>query len=145
MGGGASTSERESGERIRVDQWLWAARFLKTRALANEAAAGGRVKVNGLAVKPAREIHVDDVVELVVGPVRRTVVVRALARRRVSAAVAATLYEETAESIANREVAAEQRRLATPVRFEGGGRPTKRDRRRFESERAARLARDSER
>lgn len=131
-------------ERVRVDQWLWAVRFAKTRALANEAASGGRVKVNGAAVKPAKELHVGDVVEVATGPVRRTVVVKDLARRRVSAAVAATLYEETPESIAQREVEAERQaeiRRARPRFDDAGARPTKRDRRRFESEQAARRAR----
>lgn len=131
-------------ERVRVDQWLWAVRFAKTRALANEAASGGRVKVNGVAVKPAKELHVGDVVEVATGPVRRTVVVRDLARRRVSAAVAATLYEETPESVAQREVEAERQaaiRRARPRYDDAGARPTKRDRRRFESEQAARRSR----
>ncbi|MTD43916.1 RNA-binding S4 domain-containing protein [Conexibacter sp. W3-3-2] len=131
-------------ERVRIDQWLWAARFAKTRALANEAAGGGRVKINGATVKPSREVLVGDTVEVVTGPVRKTVVVREVVRRRVSAAVAATLYEETPESIAAREEAAAVRRLAEPLRFEGGGRPTKRDRRRFEAEREARRSRDLE-
>ncbi|PTL55648.1 RNA-binding S4 domain-containing protein [Paraconexibacter algicola] len=131
-------------ERVRIDQWLWAARFAKTRALANEAAGGGRVKINGATAKPSREVLVGDTVEVVTGPVRKTVVVREVVRRRVSAAVAATLYEETPESIAAREEAAAVRRLAEPLRFEGGGRPTKRDRRRFEAEREARRSRDLE-
>lgn len=132
-------------ERVRVDQWLWAARFAKTRALANEAAGGGRVKVNGAAAKPARELHVGDVVEIASGPLRRTVVVRALSRRRVSAAIAVTLYEETAESLAQRETLDAQRAAQPrpePRRFDDqGGRPTKRDRRRFESAEAARRSR----
>lgn len=128
-------------ERVRVDQWLWAARFAKTRALANEAAAGGRVKVGGVAVKPSRELHVGDVVEVSFGPSRRTVTVRQLARRRVSATQAALLFEESAESIEAREQAAAERRAREPPRFDDqGARPTKRDRRRFESERAARRA-----
>jgi len=136
-----------AADRVRVDQWLWAARFAKTRALANEAANGGRVKVNGAAVKPARELHVDDVVEVAFGPVRRTVVVRELARRRVSAAVAATLFEETPQSVALRETAAAQPAAEPrpePRRYDDqGGRPTKRDRRRFESAEASRRSRPS--
>lgn len=131
-------------DRVRIDVWLWAARFAKTRALANEAAGGGRVKINGTTVKASREVHVGDVVEVVTGPVRRTVEVRSVVRRRVSAAVAATLFEETPESVAAREEAAAVRKLAEPLRFDGKGRPTKRDRRRFESERAARRAKDVE-
>jgi ribosome-associated heat shock protein Hsp15 len=131
-------------ERVRIDVWLWAARFAKTRALANEAAGGGRVKINGATVKPSRDVDVGDVVEVVTGPVRRTVVVKQVVRRRVSAAVAATLFEETPESIAAREEAAAVRKLAEPLRFDGKGRPTKRDRRRFESERQARRAKELE-
>lgn len=128
-----------------MDQWLWAARFAKTRALANEAAAGGRVKVGGTAAKPSKELHVGDVVDVAFGEVRRTVRVVALAQRRVSAPEAAKLYEETAESIERRERAEADRRAvraARPRFDDAGARPTKRDRRRFESEKAARRARD---
>lgn len=127
-----------------MDQWLWAARFAKTRALANEAAAGGRVKIDGTAVKPSRELHVGDVVDIAFGEIRRTVVVRALARRRVSAPEAAKLYEETAESIERRERAEAERRAvqqARPRFDDAGARPTKRDRRRFESGPGARRGR----
>lgn len=129
----------------RVDQWLWAARFAKTRALANEAAAGGRVKIGGAAVKPSKELNVGDVVDVSFGEVRRTVVVKALARRRVSAPEAAKLYEETPESVERRERAEAERRAVQQVRprfDDAGARPTKRDRRRFESEKAARRSRD---
>ena len=121
-----------------MDKWLWAARLFKTRALAAEAVKGGRVKVAGAAVKPSRDVRAGDVLEIAGGPVRRTVVVRALAERRVSAAEAALLYEETAESIAARELLAAQRRLAQPAGSELGGRPTKRDRRRYDQTPGAR-------
>jgi ribosome-associated heat shock protein Hsp15 len=116
---------------MRVDKWLWTARLLKTRSLATEAAKGGRVHVNGVAAKPSREIGPGDELELTVGPVRRTVIVRGAAERRVSAAEAAKLYDETEESVAERERQAELRRLGGPVDL--GGRPTKRDRRRFDA------------
>ena len=127
-----------------MDQWLWAARFAKTRALANEAAAGGRVKIDGAAVKPSKELHVGDVVDVAFGEVRRTVVVKALARRRVSAPDAAKLYEETPESVERRERAEAERRAVQQVRprfDDAGARPTKRDRRRFESGPGARRGR----
>jgi ribosome-associated heat shock protein Hsp15 len=113
---------------LRVDSWLWVARLVKTRALAAEAVKAGRVKVNGVAAKPSKEVGPGDRLELRTGPVRRELVVLGVAPRRGPAAEAALLYEETAESIAARERHAEERRLA---RQEGGegGRPTKRDRR----------------
>jgi ribosome-associated heat shock protein Hsp15 len=117
-------------EEVRIDKWLWAARFFKTRSLATEAVTGGHVHVAGARVKPAREVRVGETVEVTTGPVRRTVVVRALADRRGPASVAATLYEETEESVAARERAAVERRASQPV---FGGRPTKQDRRRLEA------------
>jgi ribosome-associated heat shock protein Hsp15 len=116
---------------MRVDKWLWTARLFKTRALAAEAVKGGRVHVNGVAVKPGREVGPGDELELTLGPARRTVIARGAAKRRVSAAEAANLYEETEDSVAERERQAELRRLAG--RVDRGGRPTKRDRRRFDA------------
>ena len=116
---------------MRVDKWLWTARLFKTRALAAQAVKGGRVHINGVAVKPGREVRVGDELELTVGPVRRTVIVRGAAERRVSAAEATKLYDETEESVAERERQAELRRLGGPADL--GGRPTKRDRRRFDA------------
>ena len=118
---------------MRVDKWLWTARLTKTRALAAEAVKGGRVHVNGVAVKPSREIRAGDQLELTLGRDRRTVIVRGEAERRVSAAQAASLYTETEASIAERERQRELRRLGGPVDL--GGRPTKRDRRRFDARR----------
>ena len=116
---------------MRVDKWLWTARLFKTRALAAGAVKGGRVHVDGVAVKPSREVGPGDELEITIGTVRRTVIVRGAAERRVSAAAAANLYEETEKSVAERERQAELRRLAGPVEF--GGRPTKRDRRRYDA------------
>ena len=117
-------------ESMRLDKWLWCARFYKTRALAVEETAKGRVTVNAQAAKASRELRVGDTVALRQGPVARTVLVRALSGARGPAPVAQLLYEETPESIAARERAAEQRRLAPePAAALQEGRPTKRDRR----------------
>ena len=117
-------------ETMRLDKWLWCARFYKTRSLATEEIAKGRVTVNGQAAKPARDLCCGDIVALRQGPVARTVLVRALSGARGPAPVAQLLYEETPESIAARERAAEQRRLAPePAAALQEGRPTKRDRR----------------
>ena len=124
--------------RVRMDKWLWAARFFKTRRAATEAVLGGSARVNGERVKPSKEIRPGDVVEVRVGDVRWTVSVTALAERRGPARVAATLYEETAESTARRERLAEDRRLARPDGAQPGPRPTKQARRRIEALRRSR-------
>ena len=100
---------------VRIDKWLWAARFYKTRSAATEAVLGGRVHLNGERVKPAKDIHVDDRLEVTIGNTRRIVVVLGLAEKRGPAPVAASLYEETPESIALREQRAAERRLARPL------------------------------
>jgi len=120
-------------ERVRIDKWLWAARFFKTRAVATEAISGGRVHVNDARVKPSKEIRVGDTVEVTIGEVQRTVIVAGLADKRGPAAVAATLYEETPESIAAREQHASERRLSRVPGADLGARPTKQDRRRLEA------------
>ncbi|MES3001125.1 MAG: S4 domain-containing protein [Pseudomonadota bacterium] len=117
-------------ERLRIDKWLWAARFYKTRTLASEEIVKGRVEVNGQEVKPARDVKVGDTVAMRQGVVSRTVVVKGLSGMRGPAPVAQQLYEETAESVAGRERAAEQRRIAPePAHTIEQGRPTKRGRR----------------
>jgi len=114
----------------RIDKWLWAARFFKTRSLASEEIGKGRVQVNGVDAKPSRDIRPGDTVQLRQGPVQRTVVVKGLSGVRGPAPVAQQLYEETAESLRAREQAAEQRRLAPePALSLPQGRPTKRERR----------------
>jgi ribosome-associated heat shock protein Hsp15 len=119
---------------VRIDKWLWAARFCKTRGLATEAVLGGRVRLNDERVKPAKAVRAHDVVEIRIGEMRWTVVVRGVAEKRGSARVAATLYEETAESIAERERVAAERRLSRPLGADlGGPRPTKQDRRRIDA------------
>ena len=124
-------------DRVRVDKWLWSARFFKTRGAATEAALGGHVQVNGARVKPAKELVVGDRVEVRRDRRRWTVVVTKLADRRGSAIVAATLYEETAESRAERERLTAERRLARPLGSDLSERPTKRDRRRLDALRRA--------
>jgi ribosome-associated heat shock protein Hsp15 len=116
---------------------LWAARFYKTRSLATDAVAGGRVHVNGVRVKPSKEIRVDDELELTFGSLRRTVVVAGLSEKRGPASVAATLYAETPESVAAREQHALERRAARPLGADLGARPTKLDRRRLDALRRA--------
>ena len=116
---------------MRIDKWLWTARLFKTRGLAAGAVSGGRVHVNGAAVKPSRGVGPGDQLEITIGSVRRTVTVRGASERRVSAGEAALLYEETEASIAERERQAQLRRLAGPVDL--GGRPTKRNRRRYDA------------
>ena len=124
-------------ERLRIDKWLWAARFYKTRSLASEEIDKGRVHVNGVAVKPAREVKVGDTVHLRSGTLARSVVVQGVSDKRGPAPVAALLFQETADSIANRAAAAEQRRLAPePALSLTQGRPTKRDRRDTEKARS---------
>ena len=120
-------------ERVRIDKWLWAARFFKTRSLAQAAVEGGRVHVGGARVKPSRELRAGEVVEVTVGDARRTLVVRGISDRRGPAPVAEALYEETSESLARREQERERRRLAAPLGSDLGERPTKRDRRRLEA------------
>ena len=121
---------------MRVDRWLWAARLFKTRGAATEAAVGGRVHVNGTRVKPAKEIRAGDRLDVTVGGARRELVVLAVAEKRGPASVAATLYEETPESLARRERLAVERRVARPLGAALGARPTKRDRRRLDALRA---------
>lgn len=117
-------------DKVRLDKWLWAARFYKTRSLASEAIDKGRVRLNGQPTKPAREPKPGDTLELRNGPALRTVTVKALSNARGPAPVAALLYEETPESLAQRLAAAELRRLAPePAQTLTQGRPTKRDRR----------------
>ncbi len=116
-------------ESVRLDKWLWAARFFKTRALAAEAAQGGKVHVRGDRAKPARPVRIGDRLEIRRGPLEWVVTVKGLSARRGPAEEAMRLYEETEESVRNRDTArAQVRAQAAPFR-EHGGRPTKKDRR----------------
>lgn len=119
-------------ESVRIDKWLWAARFFKSRGLATEAVSGGRVRVRGERAKPAKEVRVGDTVEAQVGDARWTVVVTGLADKRGPARAAATLYEETPDSAAARELRRLEHKASRPPGADLGARPTKRDRRRIE-------------
>ena len=115
---------------MRLDKWLWAARFYKTRALAVDDIDKGRIQVNGQVAKPSRDVRPQDTLLIRQGPVTRTVVVLGLSNMRGPAPVAQALYAETPDSIAARSQAAEARRLAAePALSIVQGRPTKRDRR----------------
>jgi len=116
---------------VRLDKWLWAARFFKSRSLAVEAVTSGKVDVNGGRVKPAHEVKPGDAVRVRLGPYDHVLTVRATSDRRGPAAQAALLYEETAESRAAREKLRWQLKHAAPVMEPGTGRPTKKDRRKL--------------
>ena len=117
-------------DKLRIDKWLWAARFYKTRSLAVEEIDKGRVRINDLEAKPSREVKAGDTVALRQGTVIRTVVVHGISSQRGPAPVAQQLYEETEESLRLKAQAAEQRHLTSdPASSLEHGRPTKRDRR----------------
>ena len=122
---------QETETRVRLDKWLWAARFYKTRALAAEAIDGGKVDVNGARVKRAKMVQPGDEVRIRQTPFEHVVLVRGVSERRGPASVAATLYDETVESKAKREALATQIR-SMPADDWDTGRPTKRDRREIE-------------
>ena len=121
--------ETNSAQKVRIDKWLWAARFFKTRSLATDAIKGGKVTVNGNRAKPSREVEVGDVLILRQADDIKTVSVLALSDKRGPATVAQLLYQETDESIAKREKEKELRKLAAVQIPHGEGRPTKRSRR----------------
>ncbi|GHU05659.1 heat shock protein 15 [Betaproteobacteria bacterium] len=116
-------------ETLRIDKWLWAARFFKTRSLATAAIHAGHVRWNGEIPKPARDLRIGDTLDIALGPTRWTVIVRALNDQRRPAEEAQQLYEETSESRARRETVKENRRLAPMLGSGLKGRPTKKDRR----------------
>jgi ribosome-associated heat shock protein Hsp15 len=118
-----------SEEGVRLDKWLWAARLFKTRRLAVEAIAGGKVHVQGVRAKPAKTVRPGDEVSVRKGPYEHVVVVRALSEKRGPAPVAAQLYEETAQSKAAVEALRARLRLEPAGRPQSSGRPTKRERR----------------
>ena len=125
----AEAVKQPEAETQRLDKWLWVARFFKTRGLAAAAITGGKVQVAGERVKPSRHVGPDTLLEIRRGPVQWRVVVRALARHRRPAAEAALLYEETPESIEQREREAARRKLDAGERRERLGKPSKRERR----------------
>lgn len=122
-------SQAEGGSGLRVDKWLWCARFFKSRSLAAEAVAGGKVHVNGQRVKPARDVRIGDLLDITVGHEVHTVEVLGIPARRGPAPEARLCYEESAASIARRERSREQRRLAAMAAPQTQGRPDKHTRR----------------
>lgn len=116
-------------EPIRIDKWLWAARFFKTRSLATDAVDGGKVKLNGERCKPARNLQMGDLLDIDNGSNAWQVRVAGLSAQRGPAAVARQLYEETEAGLQKRQQAAEQRQFFADPGAEMRGRPTKRDRR----------------
>jgi ribosome-associated heat shock protein Hsp15 len=125
-------------EQVRIDKWLWAARLFKTRKAATEAVLGGRAHLNGERVKPSKAVRAGDTIEVTISVVQRTLAVTAVAERRGPASVAATMYEETPESLAAREQYASERQLARPLGADLGARPTKQARRQLDALRRAR-------
>lgn len=124
---------QEAAARLRIDKWLWAARFFKTRALAAEAVELGRVKIGGQACKPGRELRIEDRLQIRESGWTREVIVRGVSSMRGPAPQARLLYEETPESLAAREAAMQARQhAADPAWSQEAGRPTKRDRRQIE-------------
>ncbi len=125
-------SQDESNDRTRIDKWLWAARFFKTRSLAVEAIEGGKVQVGGERVKRAKLVQAGDELRIRLGPYEHQVVVRDVSERRGPASVAATLYEETEASRAARERLSLQLKATTAAFSYGEGKPSKKDRREIE-------------
>ena len=123
--------ETAKSARVRLDKWLWAARFYKTRSLAKAAIDGGKVHLNDARVKTAKEVAPGDTLTITRGDSTQTVVVTALGERRGSATIAATLYTETSESIDTREAIRAQRRMERAGLTVPKGRPSKHDRRRL--------------
>jgi len=121
-----------TSDRVRLDRWLWAARFFKTRALAAAAVAGGKVQVNGTRAKPAKQLQVGDGVRVRVGPYEWLITVRGLSERRGPPRTALALYEEAADGRVARERLAEQHKIAPAPTYQGKGRPTKKERREIE-------------
>ena len=128
----------ENSHRVRLDSWLWAARFFKTRKLATEAISGGKIHLRGHRSKPGKPVSTGDEIEITKGSEQWTVIVQGLSSKRGSAPVAATLYQETEASICKREELAHRRKTEFSPRVSGLGRPTKKDRRALQ-----RLSRDS--
>jgi ribosome-associated heat shock protein Hsp15 len=116
-------------EKVRIDKWLWAARFFKTRSLARDAIKGGKVQLNGSRVKPGKTVEIEDRLTVRRGEDEYTITVKDTGDRRVSAALALERYEEDAGSQAGREAAAEQRKAEYQAKEQRPRRPDKRQRR----------------
>jgi len=121
------TSNKDT--KVRLDKWLWAARFFKTRSIATDAVSGGKVYLNEQRIKPAKEVHIGDKLKIRTGYTERTVIVQTLSIQRRPAKEAVLLYEETAESIEKREQSGVLHRKDAALRPRGVGRPTKKERR----------------
>jgi ribosome-associated heat shock protein Hsp15 len=117
---------------VRIDKWLWAARLVKTRALAVDAIRGGRVKVNGTPAKPSKDVKPGDEIEFSQGVIRLTAQIRGTAERRLPASEAVHLYEETEASREQREQRVEEMRMTRPQGVDRNARPTKKERRDLE-------------
>ena len=124
-----TVSDKDIDAEIRLDKWLWAARFFKTRSLAADAVSGGKVEVNGDRAKPSRIIRAGDTLMIRRGSYEWTVVVKDVSRLRGPAPLAQQLYEETIESASKREAAIAQMKLERSPEFDISGRPSKKDRR----------------
>nr|VFJ96261.1 MAG: heat shock protein Hsp15 [Candidatus Kentron sp. H]VFJ97030.1 MAG: heat shock protein Hsp15 [Candidatus Kentron sp. H]VFK02768.1 MAG: heat shock protein Hsp15 [Candidatus Kentron sp. H] len=129
--GDSASPDSPASQGQRLDKWLWAARFFKTRSLASEAISGGKVHVGDQRAKPAKLVRPGARIRIRRGPVEWEVIVQGISKQRRPAPEAVLLYQETPESITDREKAAEQRRVENTERIRGLGRPTKRDRRRL--------------
>jgi ribosome-associated heat shock protein Hsp15 len=116
-------------DETRIDKWIWAARFFKTRSAATEAVAGGRIEVNGAAAKPSRSVKPGDRIRIRIGPIEYQLTVKAIGERRGTAPAAQALYEESPESAATRAKIAAERRFASAPAYEEKGRPSKKNRR----------------
>jgi ribosome-associated heat shock protein Hsp15 len=116
-------------QEIRLDKWLWAARFFKTRSLAAQAIAGGKVEINDDRARPSRLVRLGDRLKIRRGPYEWTIAVKAISRLRGPAQKAKLLYNESEESVRKREVMIAQMKLEHPPDFDSPGRPSKRDRR----------------
>ena len=125
------TEMRELETKVRIDKWLWSARFFKTRKLATDAVNGGKVHLNGQRVKPAQRVKIDDCYEILRGHDRLEIIVRGLSERRGSAQAAQTLYLETEMSRERRQREAENRKLAAMLKPVSDRRPNKQDRRKI--------------
>ncbi len=117
---------------IRIDKWLWAARFFKTRSLATDAVGGGKIKLNGAPTKASRDVKIGDRLDIFNGDTRWEVVVRTLSEKRGPASEARLLYEETPDSMAAREAEQMRRKFTVEPSADIHGRPTKRDRRQID-------------
>jgi ribosome-associated heat shock protein Hsp15 len=125
--------ETKTEDKVRIDKWLWAARFYKTRSMASQAVTGGLVQVDGGRVKSARAVQVGEVLRIRKGDIEFVVTVLALAGKRGSAGEAQLLYEESTESVAAREASREQKRLLAMGQLRPTRRPTKQERRQIVS------------